>query len=223
MISAFRSEFATARRASVSALFLATVGAAVSTQSFAQQNAWPTPADVAADHAGFAVDGLKKLNERMKLAVDKREVAGLVTLLVHDGKVATFDAYGTQSLETGKPMKTDTLFRIFSMTKPITGVAMMQLYERGLWKLDDPITKFVPELASLKVNKTVDGQSTLIPLQRPATMREPQQFRNLAVVEVLERNRVQLDHDTGGLCGADTIHDPLEISPARDFFEFLRV
>jgi CubicO group peptidase (beta-lactamase class C family) len=67
-------------------------------------------------------------------------------------------------------MTENTLFRIYSMTKPVTGVAMMQLYEKGLWKLDDPITKFLPELAGLKVMKSKDAP--LADANRPATMRE---------------------------------------------------
>ena len=91
-------------------------------------------------------------------------------MLVRHGEVAQFKAHGVQSFDTKVPMSEKTLFRIYSMTKPVTGVAMMQLYEKGLWKLDDPITKFVPEFANLKVMKSKD--SGLEPLTRPATMKE---------------------------------------------------
>jgi CubicO group peptidase (beta-lactamase class C family) len=93
---------------------------------------------------------------------------------VRRGQVASFNAHGVQAYETKAPMTVDSLFRIYSMTKPITGVAMMQLYEKGLWKLDDPVTKFVPELANLKVHKGMDasGKPMLVDVTRPATMRE---------------------------------------------------
>ncbi|MBC7983259.1 MAG: beta-lactamase family protein [Candidatus Obscuribacterales bacterium] len=132
---------------------------------------WPTPADVAIEKTGFSTQGLAALDAKMKEAVDKNEVAGIVSLLVRHGQVAAFNAHGVQSYASGAPMTKDTLFRIYSMTKPVTGVALMQLYEKGLWKLDEPITKFVPELANLKVHKT-DGKATLVNVNRPATMRE---------------------------------------------------
>ena len=132
---------------------------------------WPTPADIVApEKAGFTTEGIAKLDARMKEAVDKGEVSGVITLLAHKGQVAHFKAHGVQSFDTSVPVSERTLFRIYSMTKPVTGVAMMQLYEKGLWKLDDPITKFVPELANLKVMKSKD--SGLAPVSRSPTMRE---------------------------------------------------
>jgi CubicO group peptidase (beta-lactamase class C family) len=133
---------------------------------------WPQPSDVVVEQSGFTAEGLAALDARMKQAVDNKEVAGVQTLLVRKGQVAAFNMHGVQSFESGAPITKDTLFRIYSMTKPITGVALMQLYEKGLWKLDDPITKFVPELANLKVHTTVDGKSVLVNANRPATMRE---------------------------------------------------
>jgi CubicO group peptidase (beta-lactamase class C family) len=150
------------------ALLTASAGSA-SAQS-ARPGAWPTPADAVGEQAGFSKEGLAKLDARMKEAVDKGEVSGIVTLLVRKGQVAQFTAHGVQSYETGVPMSEKTLFRIYSMTKPVTGVALMQLYEKGLWKLDDPITKFVPEFANLKVMRSKD--SGLEELKRPPTMLE---------------------------------------------------
>ena len=138
-----------------------------------KSGAWPTRADVAAtSQTGLTAEGLAALDARMKQAVDNKEVSGIITLLARHGKVAAFQTHGVQSFDTGAPMTEDTLFRIYSMTKPITGVALMQLYEKGLWTLDDPITKFVPELADLKVLKQVEGKPVTINANRPATMRE---------------------------------------------------
>jgi CubicO group peptidase (beta-lactamase class C family) len=155
--------------ARLSIVALAVLFAACAT---APSGKWPQPADAAPEKAGFSAAGLAALDARMKEAVDKKEVAGIITLLVRHGQVAAFNHHGVQALETGTPMNPNSLFRIYSMTKPITGVALMQLYEKGLWKLDDPITKFVPELAGLKVLKMVDGKPTTVNLNRPATMRE---------------------------------------------------
>lgn len=149
---------------------LLTVSAGTASAQSARPGAWPTPADVVGEKAGFSREGLAKLDARMKEAVDKGEVSGIVTLLARKGQVAQFTAHGVQSYETGVPMSEKTLFRIYSMTKPVTGVALMQLYEKGLWKLDDPITKFIPEFANLKVMRSKD--SGLEELKRPPTMLE---------------------------------------------------
>ncbi|MBT9472138.1 MAG: beta-lactamase family protein [Phenylobacterium sp.] len=123
---------------------------------------------------GFDSQRLKRLDSAMAKVVADGRVAGMTTLLARHGKVVAFNTYGKTSLETGQPMAKDEIFRIYSMTKPITGVAMMILFEEGRWKLDDPVTKFIPELKDLKVWKGVDakGQPILEPAKRPPTMRE---------------------------------------------------
>jgi len=133
--------------------------------------AWPTKADVKPT-AAFTPAGLAALDARMKEAVDKGEVAGLEYVLIKDGKVAAFNVFGNQSIG-GAPMTENTIFRIRSMTKPITGVAMMQLYEKGLWKPEDPVTKFLPELGALKVATKQDSITEgVVPANRPPNMNE---------------------------------------------------
>jgi len=110
----------------------------------------------------------------MRKIVDDQDVAGMVWLLAKDGNVATFAAHGTASMDRQTSISKDSLFRIYSMTKPITGVALMILHEEGKWDFDDPITKFIPEFANLQVMSSYDdeGALTLEPINRPATMRE---------------------------------------------------
>ncbi|MDB5456205.1 MAG: beta-lactamase, partial [Caulobacter sp.] len=129
---------------------------------------------VVPEAVGFSSPRLKRLDETLQALVDTGQIAGGVTLLARHGKVASLKAYGRRSLETGDPMPTDALFRIRSETKPVTGVAMMILYDEGRWKLDDPVTKYVPEFANLRVATGVDaaGQPVLSPISRPPTMRE---------------------------------------------------
>src|SRR5436190_14776387 len=102
------------------------------------------------ESAGFAPGALDKMDAGMQDLVDKKHLSGIVTLVARHGKVVQHKAYGVQSLETGAPMKTDTIARIYSMTKPITGVAMRMLYEGGKWKPSDPIAKYITEIANLK-------------------------------------------------------------------------
>jgi CubicO group peptidase (beta-lactamase class C family) len=173
MIEALRKRDPDTHAKSFLVLFVASLVAACGTHGVvpaAKTGSWPTTADVASAESGFSADGLAKLDARMKEAVDQGQVSGIVTLLARHGQVAQFTSHGVQSYETGVPMTEKTLFRIYSMTKPVTGVAMMQLYEKGLWKLDDPITKYLPELAGLKLMKSKDAP--LADANRPATMRE---------------------------------------------------
>jgi CubicO group peptidase (beta-lactamase class C family) len=125
------------------------------------------------ESVGFAPGALNRMDEGMQDLVDKKQLAGIVTLVARHGKVVQHKAYGMQSLETSTPMRTDTIARIYSMTKPITGVAMMMLYEEGKWKPSDPIAKYIPEFANLKVYAgDKDGQPTFAAPVHPPTMGE---------------------------------------------------
>ncbi len=123
---------------------------------------------------GFDSARLSRLDQAMAKAVADGRVAGVQTLLARHGKVVSFSSYGAANLEAGRPLEDDAIFRIYSMTKPVTGVAMMILFEEGRWRLDDPITRYLPELKDLKVWKGTDakGQPILEPVKRPPTMRE---------------------------------------------------
>lgn len=126
-----------------------------------------------AEEAGFNAERLRKLDDHMQAMVDRGQIAGGVTLLARHGRVVHARAFGQRALG-GEPMPMDAIFRIRSETKPVTGVAMMILYEQGLWNLDDPVSRYVPEFAGLRVVSGVDeaGQPVLAPISRPPTMRE---------------------------------------------------
>jgi CubicO group peptidase (beta-lactamase class C family) len=117
---------------------------------------------------GVADDGLPALNSAMHKWVDDKNGANAVTIFSRHGKIINFDAYGAMDPTDPKvPVKKDTIFRIASMTKPITGLAMMMFYEEGKWKLDDPVSKHIPEFANIKV-KADNGQ--ISDLKKPVTM-----------------------------------------------------
>jgi len=123
---------------------------------------------------GFSSQRLERLHTLMQQAVDGKHISGAVTLLARHGKVVDYRAYGTRDMASGAPMTLDTIFRDYSMTKPVTGVAMMILYEQGKWLPSDPISKYIPEFTHLKVFKGVDGNGKMIlvdPDHAP-TMRE---------------------------------------------------
>ena len=118
---------------------------------------------------GFTASGVDALTAEMQALVDQKKLAGAVTLLAREGKIVHYEAYGVQDVATGQPTKLDTIYRIASMTKPVTGVAMMILWEEGRWSLDDPVAKHVPEFADLQV-AVADGGTE--PQAHPMTMRE---------------------------------------------------
>ncbi len=116
---------------------------------------------------GFTSAGLDALTAEFRALVDQQKLAGVTTLVARHGKVVHFDTYGKANAATGDPLKPDSIFRIASMTKPIAGVAMMQLWEQGKWRLSDPVSKYIPEFAGLKV-KGPNG--ALVEQNTPMTM-----------------------------------------------------
>jgi CubicO group peptidase (beta-lactamase class C family) len=127
-----------------------------------------------AEALGFSSERLERLHAAMQREVDEKQLAGIVTILARHGKVAEERTYGKKDMASGAPMTRDTIFRIFSMTKPVTGVAMMILYEEGKWHPSDPVSKYIPEFAHLKVFKGVDqdGKMILEDPVHPPTMKE---------------------------------------------------
>lgn len=131
---------------------------------------------LASDAGAFGFDGgrLDDMAAWMADMVGSRQVAGASTLLMRHGQVIDFRTFGRARLGDEAPLARDTIFRIYSMTKPVTAVAMMILFEEGRWRLDDPITKFLPEFAGQKVFAGLDagGAIRVEDAARPPTMRE---------------------------------------------------
>jgi len=123
---------------------------------------------------GFSSERLERLHALMEQAVDQKQIAGIVTILARHGKVVDYRTYGYRDMASGAPMTKDVIFRDFSMTKPVTGAAMMILYEEGKWLPSDPISKYIPEFAHLKVYKgtDADGKAILVDPDHAPTMRE---------------------------------------------------
>ena len=109
------------------------------------------------ESVGFSSARLENLHTLLQHSVDQKEVSGVVSILARHGRIIDYRTYGHQDVAAGTPMTRDTIFRAFSMSKPITAVAMMILYEQGKWLPTDPISKYIPEFANLKVFKSVDA------------------------------------------------------------------
>lgn len=126
------------------------------------------------ESVGFSSERLERLHALMQQTVDEKHLAGVVTILARHGKIVDYRVYGERDMAAHAPMTKDTIFRDYSMTKPVTGVAMMILYEQGKWLPSDPVSKYIPEFAHLKVYKGVDtdGKMILVDPDHIPTMRE---------------------------------------------------
>jgi CubicO group peptidase (beta-lactamase class C family) len=115
-----------------------------------------------------------RIDSTLKSFVDSGKVAGISALIFEKNKETYFNAFGFADIEAKVPMDRNTIVRIFSMTKPVTGVALMKLYEKGAFQLDDPLSKYAPEFADMKVFNGVDasGNTILKPANRPITIRD---------------------------------------------------
>jgi CubicO group peptidase (beta-lactamase class C family) len=125
-----------------------------------------------AEAAGLSSERLERVNRVMQDYVDEGELSGVVTLIFRKGRVAHFETFGLSDLEKKQPMARDAIFRIFSMSKPITSVAVMMLFEEGRFQLDDPVARFIPGLGEAKVfaGETATGIDT-VTQKRPMTIR----------------------------------------------------
>jgi len=139
----------------------------------------PAPAVVAdlsraaPEAVGLSGERLERLSAAMQGLVDEGRLAGITTLIARHGKVAHFGTFGAQDMEASKAMAEDTIFRIYSMTKPITSVALMLLYEEGRFRLSDPVEKYIPEFKDLPVAVGEDENGIVTePADHPMTIRE---------------------------------------------------
>lgn len=118
--------------------------------------------------AGMSAERLDRITAMSQRYVDAGQLAGVVTLVARDGKIVHFEAVGQRGVDDPTPLGKDDLFRIYSMSKPITAVAAMMLYEEGRFHMSDAVSEHVPELAGLEV--LVDGER--VPAEREMTMRQ---------------------------------------------------
>jgi CubicO group peptidase (beta-lactamase class C family) len=103
------------------------------------------------EEVGLSSERLQRISQLIQRRIDAGEISGAITAVARNGRIAHFEAKGLMDIETRKPMAKDAIFRIASMSKPITGVAIMMLIEEGKIRLTDPVSRFIPELKDLKV------------------------------------------------------------------------
>jgi len=126
------------------------------------------------ESVGMSSTRLERLKSRLQQELDNEMTGGFQVLIARHGKVVMHENLGYANVEERKPITDDSLFRIYSMTKPIVGTAMMMLYEEGVFSLDDPLSKYIPEFENLKVfaGMDEDGEMILEDPLRPPTIQD---------------------------------------------------
>ena len=126
------------------------------------------------EDVGLTPAGLARVDHALAEMIAAKELAGAVTLVARHGKIVHRSAQGLKDIASGEPLAQDTIFRIYSMTKPVTAVAMMILHDQGLWSPDDPIARHLPEFEGVRVFTGVgaDGALQTAPTDHSPTLRE---------------------------------------------------
>ena len=147
---------------------------------------------ISPEEVGLSSERLTRIRPAVGKHIGDDKIAGAVTLVARRGKVVHLECVGLMDRESNKPMRPDTIFRIYSMTKPITCVALMMLYEQGRFQLFDPVSKFIPAFNDLKVYEGGAGSDIkLVDLQRPVTVRDLLTHTSGLTYHFLEYGRVE--------------------------------
>lgn len=137
-----------------------------------QAESWKT---IKPEKVGLSSERLGRITATLQAHVNEGRLAGAVALIARHGEIAYLQSFGKADIAQDIAMAPDTIFRIYSMTKPVTTVGAMMLYEQGLFRLNDPISKYLPELADLEVYVAPEeegGEASAEPMARPITIRD---------------------------------------------------
>src|SRR5262249_15250011 len=143
------------------------------------------------EEVGLSSARLARIGEHFDRYIDAGKLAGTLTLVARHGKVAYFEPIGHLEIERRRPLTRDAVFRIYSMTKPITSVGLMMLYEQGRFQLDDPVHRFIPSWRDLRVFVSGNYPAyTTVPVERPMSIRDLLTHTSGLTYEIMERTNV---------------------------------
>ncbi|MFZ4629322.1 MAG: serine hydrolase domain-containing protein, partial [Blastocatellia bacterium] len=131
------------------------------------------------EEVGLSSSRLAQIRPHMERHITEKRLAGASGLIVRRGQIAYQEAFGSADREAGVPMRMDTIHRIYSMSKPITSVAVMMLYEEGRFQLNDPVAKYLPEFAKMQVGIEEKDPESGRPVLRLAPARRAMTVRDL--------------------------------------------
>jgi CubicO group peptidase (beta-lactamase class C family) len=202
------------------------------------------------EDVGMSSERLRRIHEAIERHIDAGEISGAVTLVARRGRLVHFEAHGLMDIESKRPMEKGAIFRIASMSKPITGAAAMIMLEEGKLRLNDPVSKFLPEFKNSKVAlpRGDSGEFYLVPADRELTIRDllthtnglmtggigsksgpPRMVEGDTLAAYIPRlGAVPLDFQPGtqwaysGYAGPDTLSRIVELVSGQPYDEFLR-
>jgi CubicO group peptidase (beta-lactamase class C family) len=202
------------------------------------------------EDVGMSSERLRRIPEAIQRHIDAGEISGAVTLVARRGRIVHFEAHGLMDIESKRPMEKDAIFRIASMSKPVTGVAVMMMTEEGKLRLNDPVSRFLPEFKNPKVAvpRGNSGEFYEVPADRELTIRDllthtnglmtggvgskagpPRPASGDTLAAYIPRlAAVPLDFQPGtqwaysGLAGPDTLSRIVELVSGQPYDEFLR-
>lgn len=145
----------------------------------------------------------EQIGQAFAAEISKKKIPGAVMLVARDGKVAYEKALGVQDPVTGAPMRVDSIFRIYSMTKPIVSVVALQLVEEGRIRLDDPVSRYLPELKGLSVGTETNGKLEIAPAKREMTIRDLMRHTSGFTYGVFGKGMVKDLYKKNGIGGSD--------------------
>lgn len=175
----------------------------------------PPLAKAPARSVGMSPERLARIDKMAMEAIENEEIPGLVAIVARNGKIVYHKAFGTSDLTSDRKMKTDDIFRIASQTKAITSTAVMMLWEEGLFQLDDPVSKYIPEFRNPKILDTyneADGSYTTIPAQNEIRIRHLLTHSSGLGYGMIDRNKgIKAIYKEAGIVDAWTT-DPVRLA-----------
>ncbi len=147
------------------------MNAQAATKQVSQPQTPPLP-EARPESLGLSPTRLARMSDAFKREIDKGTIPGVTVMVARRGQIGWFEAWGKQNPAQSAPMTRDSIFRIYSMTKPIVSIGIMQLVEDGFLLLGEPLTKYIPEFSAQKVAVENNGKLDLVPLARPITLHD---------------------------------------------------
>ncbi|MCP4297018.1 MAG: beta-lactamase family protein [Proteobacteria bacterium] len=176
---------------------------------FITSTTWAELSTAKPEDVGLSSDRLNRISATLKAHIEKGVIPGAVAMVVRRGKIAYFESFGMRDLETSSPMQKDTIFQIYSMTKPIASVGIMILQEQGRIYLRDPVSKYIPEFKGLEVGVEETGSTTgektfsTVPANREMTIQDLLRHTSGLTYSFFGKSKVNIMYKEAGIPGPD--------------------
>ena len=167
-----------------------------------------------ADDVGLSAERLKRINQLVQRSIDASEISGAVTVVARRGRIAHFEAQGQMDVEAKTPMRKDAVFRIASMSKPVTAVAILMLMEEGSLRLSDPVSRFIPEFKNTQVAMAKTAAGPAPPIRPGSPPPAPETYLVPAMRDITIRDL--LTHTSGLQTGGIGTRESVRVAPRNN-------